>query len=103
MSYRRKARAETAEADARLLGLFAELVPLANGRLTMELSENAVEKLLETPHLVELASSGEMSLETADRFRHALEAAVIAIPMGVATHAALVTALGELGAKHELL
>jgi hypothetical protein len=103
LSYRGKARADEAESDVRLAAIFGELVPLANARGGAALSETAVAKLLDSEELRTTLRDAGGPCELAVRLKPVLEAATVSLPVGRATQAATLTALGELGNKHALL
>jgi hypothetical protein len=93
-SYGRKAEAERAETDVQLIRAFAELVPIANGRGPGHLSDEVVRGVL----------AGHVAGEDVDPHGKAdLGLAVIPTPVGRATQAAVLLALGELARRHSIL
>jgi hypothetical protein len=92
--YRLKARVQRAEMDIHLAQLFAQLVPIANGRGQPALLDAALAPILE-----KVVADG---LATED-LKAILDAAFVSAPVGVATQAAAMASMGYLGAEYEAL
>lgn len=86
--YQLKARAQRAETEIQLARLFAELVPIANGRGPAHLSEAAATAI----------AAAKPSFTADDLVR-----AAVTLPVGAATQAAAIASLGRLGATYEPL
>lgn len=83
--YRLKSIAQRAELDIRLARLFAEIVPIANGRAGHVVSETAAAAIVKDRKEI-----------TTDL----LHDAVISLPVGVPTQAAAIRSIGRLGADY---
>jgi hypothetical protein len=97
--YSLKARAQRAELDINLARLFAELVPIANGRQGTVVSEAAITAALSIPEVVDrvLGADNERERDLISEF------AVVYLPVGIAMQAAAVRSLGYLGEEYEQL
>ena len=96
LEYGVKVRAEQAETNTKLARVFAELVPIANGRSHAVLSDALAQELV-TQGLIT-----REDLET-DRADDLLRNAAVNLPVGAATMAATITAIAELGDRHDVL
>ena len=103
--YRIKASSETrlnkaagVEADINLLKLFSELMGIAHARGTYQVSEKAIEMLMQPDTMRSLIMSGNNM-----NFIDLLSQAVISIPVGVASQDAAIAAIATLGKRHEVL
>ncbi|MBO3269116.1 hypothetical protein [Hymenobacter defluvii] len=98
LSETRLNKAASIEADINLMKLFSELMNTAHARNTYQVSEKAIEMLLQQDTMRALLSAGtNMSLNTL------LSQAVISIPVGAASQDAAIAAIATLGKKHEVL
>ncbi len=86
---KRLAESATIENQIKLVKLFTELMNLANARGNSELSEKAVEILLQRDRGADVET--------------ALKTAVVIMPVGAATQDAAIAAIAELGATHAVL
>ena len=91
VSFRQRQRGLRAETDVRLARAFADLVPIANARGPVVLSDTAAGKI------------AEQSFATADERRAALAAAMILSPVGAQTQIAVLRAVASLGCEHPIL
>lgn len=91
VGYHQQSRGLRAETDVRLVRAFADLVPLANGRGPVHLSEAAAAKLAE----------GTYSSD--DERDKALGAALLTSPVGKQTQVAVMRAIATLGCEHKVL
>lgn len=97
--YRLKAQSQRAEIDINLSRLFAELVPIANGRQGTEVSEAAMTAVFASTDIMQRMLAAEN-----DRARDVIrEFAVIDKPVGLAMQAAAVRSLGYLGEEYHQL
>jgi hypothetical protein len=85
----RQQRSADIEADVRLQTLFAELMKIANGRSGYQVSEKAVEFLLQ--HMK--TSTGEVDIPSLNRAIEDL--AVLRLPVGSAAQDAAVASIGR--------
>ncbi len=93
LEYRLKATSQRAEIDTRLARLFAELVPIADGRAEALAPEALVAHVLRNaadPH-------DTAALETEIRQLQ------MSVPVGRSTQIAAVSSIGELGRTYEIL
>lgn len=97
--YRLKAQAQRAEIDINLARLFAELVPIANGRGGTVVSEAAMSAVFSSEAIMQrmLAAENESERDVIRDF------AVIDVPVGMAMQAAAVRSLGYLGEEYKQL
>jgi len=97
--YRLKARAQRAQIDINLARLFAELVPIANGRQATVVSEAAMTAVFSSEPIMErmLASDNERGRDVLREF------AVIDVPVGLAMQAAAARSIGYLGEEYRQL
>jgi hypothetical protein len=98
LSETRLNRAARIEADINLLKLFSELMGIAHASGTYQVSEKAIEMLLQTDTIRSLVASGNNV-----NFTDLLSQAVVSIPVGVASQDAAIAAIATLGKRHEVL
>ena len=103
--YRIKVSSETrlnksagVEADINLLKLFSELMGIAHARGTYQVSEKAIEMLLQPDTIRSLVMAGR-DINITDL----ISQAVISIPVGVASQDAAIAAIATLGKRHDVL
>lgn len=94
---RRQQRSAEIEAEIRLQTLFSELMKIANGRSGYQVSERAVDFLLQ--HLK--ADSGDINIANLNRTIE--ELAILTLPVGSASQDAAVAAIAALTLRHEEL
>lgn len=97
--YRLKAQAQRAEIDINLSRLFAELVPIANGRQGTVVSEAGMTAVFSSPEIMQRLIAGVNDWER-DVIR---EFAILDLPVGQAMQAAAVRSLGYLGEEYRQL
>ncbi|MBC6989091.1 hypothetical protein [Hymenobacter sp. BT491] len=94
----RLTKAAEIEADIQLLKAFSKLMNIAHARLNYQVSEKAVEMLLQKETILSLiATKGNLDLS------HLLSQAVIPIPVGAASQDAAIVAVATLGKRHNVL
>lgn len=99
--YRLKARAERAETDTKLARLFADLVPIADGWKSPQLPDGLVAALLE--HEVLTKPDFEVDETGRSAAGKTLRNCYVTAPSGAITMVTALSAIAELGARHELL
>lgn len=101
--YRLKAKVERAETDTKLARLFADLVPVADGFRNPALPDGLLEALLK--HEVLTKEDFEVSKDgTRDsKAGKMLQSLYVTAPSGAVTMVTALSAIAELGARHEVL
>lgn len=92
----RLAKSAELEADIKLLKVFTEIMNIAHARGGVQVSEKAIEKMLDPEFLKGLGSPPVNLSEL-------LSAAVIHLPIGEAAQDSAISAIWALGRRHELL
>lgn len=99
--YRLKARAERAETDTKLARLFADLVPVADGWRAPQLPDGLASALLE--HGVLTKPDFDVGEDGRSAAGKMLRSCYVTAPSGAVTMVTALSAIAELGARHEIL
>ena len=91
----RLTRANRAEVDARLYGLFVQLMAKAHARGDSTIAEAAVQAAI--------SSGGPLAPISPEAFRRLVQAAIVTYPVGASEQLAAIAAVAELGVRYDSL
>lgn len=91
----RLTRASRAEVDARLYGLFVQLMAKAHARGESTIAETAIQAAI--------SSGGALAPTSIEAFSHLVQAAVVTYPVGLSEQLAAIAAVAQLGARYDSL